>query len=183
MTSSVHASFNKKQLNQNFHQVSAHNQEFYFDADTADIYINKKNISENKKKILNQPPVIRPTRAISLAVAQSCNFACSYCYAKGGQFGQQAQLMDKTVAFAAIEQLIEATPKGERVNIAFMGGEPMLNRKLIHKATHYAFTKGQLYGVKVGFSITTNGSLLSEYDIQLFRDYGFSITISIDGSE
>lgn len=168
--------------NNDIHAFNVAQNTFYFDADSAQISANKDSNFINdlaKNRFLN----IQPTRAISLAVAQSCNFSCSYCYAEGGQFGQRAQLMDKTVAFAAIEQLIEATPKGERVTIAYMGGEPMLNHKLIHKATRYAFSKGLLHGVKVGFSITTNGSLISEKDIQLFREYGFSITISIDGSE
>jgi uncharacterized protein len=125
---------------------------------------------------------LSPVRAISLAVAQSCNLACTYCYAEGGQFGKKAQLMDKAVAFAAIQQLIESTPAGEHVNIAYMGGEPLLNRKLVHGATRYAVAKGLQHGVNVDFSITTNGSLLNENDIELFKSHRFSVTISMDGT-
>src|SRR4051794_33353041 len=32
-------------------------------------------------------PEDRRVRALSLAVAQSCNLGCSYCYAQGGAFG------------------------------------------------------------------------------------------------
>jgi uncharacterized protein len=32
---------------------------------------------------LDSPPV----HALSLAVAQACNLACTYCYAQGGEFG------------------------------------------------------------------------------------------------
>ena len=32
-----------------------------------------------------------PLRALSLAVAQKCNLACSYCYAEGGSFRQTSR--------------------------------------------------------------------------------------------
>ncbi len=125
----------------------------------------------------------RPLRSLSLAVSQACNMACSYCYASKGSFGGRAQLMDKVVALAAIQGLIESTPRGERINIAFMGGEPLLNRKLIHQATCYAVAKGKQHDVAVSFSLTSNGILIGPADIELFRRHRFSITISIDGTE
>lgn len=167
------------------HHFNLGDEQFVFEPETLAIRWDKGTFTGKQKNIpppLN-PATIQPLRSISLAVSQACNMACSYCYASEGGFGGRAQLMDKVVAFAAIQQLIESTPKGNRVNIAFMGGEPMLNHKLIHQATRYAVEKGKLHGVKVDFSLTSNGILIRQKDIDLFHKHQFSITISIDGTE
>ena len=77
------------------------------------------------------PPEIAGTlaepAAISLNIAQSCNLACSYCYADEGRFGESAQFMSLEIAVAAIDRLL-AGAAGRRVTIGFIGGEPFLNR-------------------------------------------------------
>jgi uncharacterized protein len=76
----------------------------------------------------NQPLAPPPLRAISLAVAQKCNLGCTYCYAQQGDFGEAAKSMPLPTALSAVEALIVKTPPGERVNIAFLGGEPLMAR-------------------------------------------------------
>ena len=36
-------------------------------------------------------------------------------------------------------------------------------------------------GVTLGFSITTNGTLLREDDADFFEEHGFAVTVSLDG--
>ncbi|MGD1941230.1 MAG: radical SAM protein [Leptolyngbyaceae cyanobacterium] len=122
-----------------------------------------------------------PLRALSLAIAQKCNLGCTYCYAQAGEFGDVAQSMSWEVAKAAGERLFEDTQPGDRVNLSFMGGEPLINRPLIHRATQRAMAIAQERHVKVGFGITTNGTLLTVADADFFERYGFAVTVSLDG--
>ncbi|MGH4017834.1 MAG: radical SAM protein [Pseudonocardiaceae bacterium] len=120
-------------------------------------------------------------RAISLNVAQSCNLACSYCYADEGRFGGSARRMSQAVARRAVDGLLAGASPGDRVLVGFIGGEPMLNRAVVHDAVAYATTHATSRSVSVGFSITTNGTLLQPADIDLFRTYRFTVTASVDG--
>ena len=126
---------------------------------------------------LNDPPL----RTLSLSVAQACNLGCSYCYAQGGSFGGTAKVMSWKVAQAAIDRLIASANPGERVLLSFLGGEPTLNRDLIHQATIYAEKEAQLRDASVGFALTTNATLMTPQDAEFFEEHGFSVTISIDG--
>jgi len=122
-----------------------------------------------------------PLKAVSLAVAQRCNLGCTYCYAQQGTFGGAAGNMPADVAKAAIDRLIHAAEPGEALTLAFMGGEPLVNRKTLHASTRYAAGEAAARGIGIGFSITTNATLLREEDIALFEEYGFTLTISLDG--
>ncbi|MGB8840492.1 MAG: radical SAM protein, partial [Aliidongia sp.] len=126
-------------------------------------------------------PIEPPIRAISLAVAQKCNLGCSYCYAKGGDFGGPRKNMPLDTALASVELLLSAAKPGERLNLAFLGGEPLANRAVLHEATRQAARMARERELDLGFSITTNGTLVSAADIDLFETYGFAVTVSLDG--
>ena len=127
------------------------------------------------------PPVEPPIRALSLAVAQKCNLGCSYCYAEGGSFGGPAADMGLQTALASVDLLFSQVAAGERVNLAFLGGEPMLNRAVLRAATERASALAAERGVEATFSMTTNGTRLTEDDGDFFEAYGFAVTVSLDG--
>jgi uncharacterized protein len=127
------------------------------------------------------PPEEPPVRALSLAVAQKCNLGCSYCYAQQGSFGGPAKQMPDKTALAAVDLLFGDVTGGERVNLAFLGGEPLLNRPTIHAATERALRLAAERGVAVSFSITTNGTRLTSDDADFFEAHGFAVTVSLDG--
>ena len=85
------------------------------------------------------------------------------------------------VAQRAIDRLIGESPPGGAVNIAFMGGEPLIARDLIRRATEYAVRLAAPRAVRVGFSITTNGTLVTPEDAAFFAAHRFSVTVSMDG--
>jgi uncharacterized protein len=118
--------------------------------------------------------------AISLNISQSCNLSCSYCYADEGRFGGKARMMPFAVAARAIDRLIDGA-SGRRVTVGFIGGEPLLNREVLHRSVGYAVERARARSVRVGFSVTTNGTLIDGCDINLFRDHAFSISVSLDG--
>jgi uncharacterized protein len=118
--------------------------------------------------------------AISLNLAQSCNLACSYCYADEGRFGGANRSMSADIALATIEQFIKNAPK-KRVTIGFIGGEPFVNRDTLYRSVASAKLVAAACGVSVGFSVTTNGTLLTPDDLTLLRENAFAVSVSIDG--
>jgi len=122
-----------------------------------------------------------PVRSLSLAISQACNLGCGYCYASGGGFGSPSQQMSAEVAERAILRLLEGAEPGERAHVAFIGGEPLVNRGVIRHATVFAAERAAEREVGIGFSITSNGTLLTEDDARFFERHGFAVTISLDG--
>src|SRR5438552_3066545 len=132
--------------------------------------------------LIDDQPLAPPaTHALSLAVAQKCNLGCTYCYAQQGEFGGTAGDMPPDVAKAAIDRLVQAAEPGETLTLAFMGGEPLVNRSTLHASTRYAAGEAAARGIRIGFSMTTNATLLCDEDIELFQEYGFTLTVSLDG--
>jgi uncharacterized protein len=121
-------------------------------------------------------------QSISLNVSSSCNLSCSYCYAaRGGFEGAQNEPMNWQTARAAIDALLARADATAPVTVGFLGGEPFVNRALLHACVQYAHSEGVQRGLDVRFSVTTNGTLLQPEDIALIRAHRFAVTISIDG--
>jgi uncharacterized protein len=119
---------------------------------------------------------------LSLNVSSGCNLACIYCYADRGSFkGAQPKPMSAAIARAAVDRLLAAADMAHPVTIGFLGGEPLVNRDLIHDVVRYAERRGRERGLDVRFSITTNATLLQPNDVKLFRDRRFAVTVSVDG--
>ncbi|MDZ4818720.1 MAG: radical SAM protein [Planctomycetota bacterium] len=131
------------------------------------------------------PPAVIPEKvrlkALSLAVAQKCNLGCTYCYAEQGSFGGNAASMPEEIAKASVDRLFKGIEPGDVFTLAFMGGEPLANRATLHAAARHAAREATVRRVKVGFTMTTNATLLRQEDIDLFQEYRFTITVSIDG--
>jgi uncharacterized protein len=123
----------------------------------------------------------RPT-ALSLNLAQSCNLACVYCYADQGRFGSTPRIMSEAVAFAAIDEFL-AGADGASMTLGFIGGEPFLARDLLHACVRRAVLAAARAGIDMRFSVTTNGTLLTEADRMLLRQHHFAVTISVDGGQ
>ena len=122
-----------------------------------------------------------PIHALSLAIAQKCNLGCTYCYAQQGEFGGAAKNMPLDTAKRAVEMLVRGAAPDARLNLSFLGGEPLVNRGVLRAATLYAEELAAQRGVPITFSITTNGTLLSEDDAEFFEQHGFAVTVSLDG--
>jgi uncharacterized protein len=128
----------------------------------------------------DDPPAVPAVKALSLAVAQKCNLGCVYCYAQGGDFGATPRSMSEEVARASVELLLSGAKPGDHLNLAFLGGEPLANRLILRAAADYAAARAHELGVWLGFSITTNGTLLTVDDGAFFERHGFAVTVSLD---
>lgn len=129
----------------------------------------------------DEPLSEAPVRALSLAVAQKCNLGCTYCYAQEGNFGVREQEMSPEAARAAVELLFSEAGPGDRLSLSFLGGEPLTNRALLRECTERAAALAEVSGARVGFSVTTNGTLVTPDDGRFFERHGFAVTVSLDG--
>lgn len=132
-------------------------------------------------RIDDEPLTAPPVRALSLAIAQKCNLGCTYCYAQQGEFGGAAKNMSPGIADASVDLLLADAAPGERYNLAFLGGEPLANRATLQATTRRAAALAEERGATLTFSITTNGTLVTEADADFFEEHGFAVTISLDG--
>ncbi len=127
--------------------------------------------------------VVTPSpQSISLNVSSSCNLSCGYCYAdRGGFAGAQTQTMTFDVASAAVRRLLASADPARPITIGFLGGEPLRNRKLVHAIVEFASEHAQVRQLDIRYSITSNGTLITDTDVALFRNHRFAVTISVDG--
>ena len=127
--------------------------------------------SSVKEKEIISEQVVKPFLTVDrllLHVTSKCNYKCKHCYFPDG-FVKGRELSTEEI-YSVIDQFISQGGK----NLALSGGEPLL-RKDIKDILKYASLKLQI-------SLLTNGSMLNEELIDLFKKIDISIQISIDGS-
>ena len=116
----------------------------------------------SRRSAISAAPIAMPSRASSAAPAKNmalsgCRSRRSICWSRGAE-------------------------PGARLNLAFLGGEPLVNRQVLRAATRRAArTRARKRGARITFSITTNGTLLTEDDARFFEEHGFAVTVSLDG--
>jgi uncharacterized protein len=136
---------------------------------------------QNRRRINENPLTPPPLSSLSLNVAQACNMSCGYCYADSGKFGGSSRMMSVEVAKESVNRLIAESSPGSDLVLGYMGGEPLLNRTVIHEITRYATNTAKQNGHRIRFSLTTNGTLVEKEDAKLFNEFPFTISLSIDG--
>lgn len=57
-----------------------------------------------------------------------------------------------------------------------------MNRAVLRQATRFAADEAARLRVAIGFAITSNGTLINKSDGDFFEEYGFAVTISLDGT-
>lgn len=118
---------------------------------------------------------------ITLHVANDCNLRCKYCYANGGHYLTNRELMSKKTA----QQFIDfCQTHFQKVQcIVFFGGEPLLNIPVIEYIceTFKALYRQRKIAFLPEFGIITNGTILNEQVIRLVEENFSFVTVSIDG--
>lgn len=129
-----------------------------------------------------------PLKTLVLTVTDACNLGCLYCYCdmekqrrNGRDNDRRSGGMTPTMAKEAVDFLIARSGELEEVVLVFFGGEPLLNFPLIRETAAYAKQQAEKSGKRVRFSITTNGTLLTDEIIRFFQEERMSVTVSMDG--
>ncbi|MCP4751645.1 MAG: SPASM domain-containing protein [Proteobacteria bacterium] len=118
-----------------------------------------------------------------LQVTESCNLGCLYCYHSPEKPSGKKRKMSLEVAQRSVDFLLEQCGQNGEVTLVFFGGEPFLNFDLISRTIEYARNRSNGSGKRVGFSLTTNGTLLSEKTLDFLYRNRVGLTVSMDGDE
>lgn len=125
----------------------------------------------------------------TIFLTDRCNLACSYCYEPDKQF--------KSVSWDDIKAFIHMlydTPRYsqfKRINLDFIGGEPLLEPKMMMRAMTYFYAEGRRRGHhwtndcrNITFFATTNGTMFDDPDVQeMIRAYPIILGLSLDGDK
>ncbi|MFJ2692150.1 quinohemoprotein amine dehydrogenase maturation protein [Pseudomonas sp. NPDC087336] len=122
-----------------------------------------------------------PLSTIVLNVNTGCNLSCTYCYKEDLTTPSKGVKMSFDIAKASFEMLLKQAKNRDQVNLVFFGGEPLSNYALIREMVPYAEARAAEEGKKIDFSLTTNGTLLTESMVDWLNEHRFGITVSMDG--
>jgi MoaA/NifB/PqqE/SkfB family radical SAM enzyme len=111
---------------------------------------------------------------LAFILTDRCNFDCAYCYESKGPWR-----LDPRTLVRAIELFRPYFARD--CTISFYGGEPLLAFDLIQKAVAHIRALPAREGSTIRFSLTTNGSLLSDDILGFLSRHRFLISLSFDG--
>ena len=113
-----------------------------------------------------------------IKVTSACNLSCTYC--------SEGLRQLENLNIETYKRFVDGIPKllrhvgHKNVDIIWHGGEPLLiGKQWITEAIEY--TNEVLSDFEISYSIQTNATLIDEEWIQIFKEFDFSIGISLDG--
>ncbi len=114
---------------------------------------------------------------IDLDITVECNLRCTYCFKEKWNEHMEAQ-----VAFDTMIWLLHASGPVKNVNVNFMGGEPLIQFKLIQRLVPFAKRRAVQHGKNIHFGMTTNGTLVTDEVVKFWKKWGLGFHTSIDGT-
>jgi uncharacterized protein len=115
--------------------------------------------------------------SLDMDLTVECNLRCTYCFKE-----KWTEHMEEQVAFDTMVWFLHASGTMDDLNVAFMGGEPLLRFKLIKKLVPFAKRRAAQCGKKIHFGMTTNGTLVTDEVVRFWRQWGLGFHTSIDGT-
>lgn len=148
---------------------------------------NLHEVELNQEMILDELRTY-PYPQLILGLTENCNLRCKYCIFSGNYEEMRThtfQRMEKETALKSVQKYMdyimewkEYAPDKQPV-ISFYGGEPLLRFDLIQEVIAYV----QQTGFKTMFSMTTNGTLLTDSIIEFLVTHNVMISVSLDGTK
>jgi radical SAM protein with 4Fe4S-binding SPASM domain len=127
---------------------------------------------------------------LRLNVATGCNLRCTYCYLEKAPVDRakktHSTVMPWEIARAAVDAFLDnAASNGRRhVTIRYIGGEPLINRKVLVKTMMHAEAEAGRLGINVAHLLCTNGLLVDrEFARFLARIREVHALVSLDGMQ
>ena len=114
-----------------------------------------------------------------------CNLRCGYCFYDDVSEQRQLKSMGRMTEETALRLIAAGYEAGDAdgtMQILFQGGEPTLAGLDFFRFFVEAAERRRPPGVRLGWSIQTNGMLLTEEWAALLRDHGFLVGLSLDGT-
>lgn len=119
---------------------------------------------------------------LTLQLTQNCNLRCSYCAYSGNKYNNRThsnRVMSYEIMQKSIDFLMKHSTNSKKVDIGFYGGEPLLEFNKIKRLMGYI---DERYPYKsITYSMTTNGTMFNDDNIEFLMDKKFDVIISLDG--
>ena len=122
-----------------------------------------------------------PIKSMCLHISHDCNLRCKYCFASTGDFGKGRKLMPVETGKKAIDFLLTHSGNRHNLELDFFGGEPLMNWDAVKEIVDYARSKEEEYKKKFRFTVTTNGVLLNDDNIDYINKEMKNVVLSLDG--
>ena len=123
-----------------------------------------------------------PVKALCLHVSHDCNLRCEYCFASTGDFGTGKRItMDVETAKKAIDFVIQRSGNRRNIEVDFFGGEPLMAMDTVKATVDYARSLEEKHNKSFRFTITTNGVLLNDENIEYINREMYNTVLSLDG--
>ena len=145
------------------------------------LYNDRILFSEDDYEKFAKSSVSSPVKAMCLLISQDCNMRCKYCFASTGDYGQGRKLMTVETGKKALDFLIEKSQDRKFLEVDFFGGEPMLNYKAVKEIVEYGRQREKEMGKVFRFTITTNGLILNDEQLEFINKEMKNVVLSIDG--
>lgn len=113
-------------------------------------------------------------------ITNECNLRCKYCYVK-----KTPDHMNDELAKKAIGKIIHDAAKHnfDKVMIKFSGGECLLEFPRLIRLVDFGRKMAKQQGIDIGYSILTNGVLITNKVAEIIKKKKIEIGVSIDGFE
>jgi uncharacterized protein len=114
---------------------------------------------------------------LTLVVNHACNLRCSYCYT-GEKIRRPLSL---EIGRKAIDRALRSLGRDGTLELAFFGGEPLIEAELVLDLVHYARSEADNRDVHLAVSMTTNGTIESPASWSVMTLPELELAISHDG--
>lgn len=140
----------------------------------ADDYIDREKAASMQQQAL--------VKALCLHVSHDCNLRCKYCFASTGDFGTGKRMtMDVETAKKAIDFVVAKSGNRRNIEVDFFGGEPLMAMDTVKATVEYARSLEKEHNKCFRFTITTNGVLLNDENIEYINREMSNAVLSLDG--
>lgn len=119
---------------------------------------------------------------LEILVANKCNLNCRYCYAHGGDYDCESQVLTPESAKKYLRALFSDRYISVDVVMLF-GGEPTIAPDTIRTICEFfeQYSSLGLIEKMPIFTMVTNGTLIDEALAQTLKKYDVRVTVSVDG--
>lgn len=133
------------------------------------------------RKIIEEDQQPSYIKAMCLNIAHDCNLKCKYCFASEGEYNGSRKLMSAEVGRKAIDFVIKNSGSRHNIEVDLFGGEPLMNFAVVKEIIEYARTEEKKHNKSVRFTITTNGTLMNDENMEYINREMGNVVLSIDG--
>lgn len=133
------------------------------------------------KSIQLQKRFSSKTYVLILNTTLDCNLNCWYCYEKHPK--ESYMTIEMVERILKHINLISKITNFEILDLTFFGGEPLMNYKAISTLLDKVQQQAKENNFKIALTVVSNGTLVSERYIDLFKPFSTRFQITIDGDK